>query len=304
MFIDQIKPYQEKGSYYVIGFILVLISMQMGQIPMLIAMLIQNPKGYSRLQEHPEELFGVLSQNETFFLILCSFAVAMAALFAIVKYMHKRPLLSLFTGRTHFDFKRFWCGFLLWGTISTAFILWQVWANPTNYSWQYNPSQFWLLVVIAVVMIPIQTTFEELFLRGYLLQGIALATKHRGWAWIGTSVCFGLLHIMNPEIQKIGYVLLIYYIGTGLFLGAIALVDEGLEISIGFHAANNLMMAILLTSTWSAFQTPSLWLDKSEPDVFWEIFIPVACCFPLLFFIFSKLFKWQNISAKLWRINS
>jgi hypothetical protein len=32
----------------------------------------------------------------------------------------------------------------------------------------------------------------------------------------------------------------VYYIGTGLFLG-ITLMDEGMELALGFHAANNLV---------------------------------------------------------------
>jgi hypothetical protein len=31
--------------------------------------------------------------------------------------------------------------------------------------------------------------------------------------------------------------------------------DEGMELALGFHAANNLVSALLFTSDWSAFQT-------------------------------------------------
>ena len=32
-----------------------------------------------------------------------------------------------------------------------------------------------------------------------------------------TSAIFGLLHMANPEIDKIGNIALVFYIGTGLF---------------------------------------------------------------------------------------
>ena len=34
--------------------------------------------------------------------------------------------------------------------------------------------------------------------------------------------------------------------------------DEGLELALGFHAANNLCGALLLTADWTAFQTNSI----------------------------------------------
>jgi hypothetical protein len=42
----------------------------------------------------------------------------------------------------------------------------------------------------------------------------------------------------------------VYYIGTGLF-GILTLMDEGMELALGFHAANNLVGALLVTSDWS-----------------------------------------------------
>ena len=81
-----------------------------------------------------------------------------------------------------------------------------------------------------------------------------------------TSSIFGLLHIANPEVDKIGNIILVYYIGTGFLLGIMTLMDEGLELSLGFHAANNLVGALLVTSDWSVFQTNAVLKDVSEPS--------------------------------------
>jgi hypothetical protein len=37
------------------------------------------------------------------------------------------------------------------------------------------------------------------------------------------------MHIFNPEVSKIGYIILVYYIGTGL-LQIVTLMDEGMEL--------------------------------------------------------------------------
>jgi len=148
-------------------------------------------------------------------------------------------------------------------------------------------------------MIPIQTSTEEYVFRGYLMQGFALLAKNRWFPLVMTSLIFGTMHIANPEVEKMGYIILVYYIGTGFFLGIITLMDEGMELSLGFHAANNLVGALLITSDWSAFQTNSIFKDNSTPSVGFEILAPVLIIFPILLFIFSKKYNWANWKEKL-----
>jgi membrane protease YdiL (CAAX protease family) len=107
------------------------------------------------------------------------------------------------------------------------------------------------------------------------------------------------MHIANPEVEKMGNILLIYYVGTGLFLGVITLMDEGLELALGFHAANNLVGALLVTSDWSAFQTDSIFKDRSSPSAGFDVLLPVFIVFPLILFIFSKKYNWSNWKEKL-----
>ena len=114
-----------------------------------------------------------------------------------------------------------------------------------------------------------------------------------------TSTLFGLLHLWNPEIDKLGIHLIWYYIGTGLFLGLITLMDEGLELALGFHAANNLVTALLVTASWTAFQTESLLIDNSEPTLGVELILTLLLIYPLIVFIFAKKYKWKNWLSQL-----
>ena len=57
---------------------------------------------------------------------------------------------------------------------------------------------------------------------------------------------FGCLHFSNPEVEKIGYSILIYYIGTGFFLGILTIIDKGIELALGFHIANNLINIFII----------------------------------------------------------
>jgi len=92
---------------------------------------------------------------------------------------------------------------------------------------------------------------------------------------------------------------MVYYIGTGLLLGIMTLMDEGMELALGFHAANNLISALLITSDWTAFQTDSILKDKSTPSAGFEIILPVFIIFPLILLIFSKKYNWSNWKEKL-----
>ena len=160
---------------------------------------------------------------------------------------------------------------------------------------------FLILVVIGTLLIPIQTSVEELVFRGYLMQGFANLSKNKWFPLLMTSLIFGLMHLANPEVTKMGYIILVYYIGTGFFLGIITLMDEGMELALGFHAANNLIGALLVTSDWSAFQTNSILKDVSNPEAGLDIILPVIVIYPILLFIFGIKYKWSGWKEKLTR---
>ena len=114
-----------------------------------------------------------------------------------------------------------------------------------------------------------------------------------------TSIIFGLLHGLNPEVEKLGWIIMIYYMGTGLVLAVFTLMDEGTELAIGFHAANNIIAAVLVTSDWVVFQTDALLIDTSEPSASYEMYIPVFVLYPLVLLIFSKKYGWTKWEEKL-----
>ena len=140
---------------------------------------------------------------------------------------------------------------------------------------------------------------EEVLFRGYLMQGFGTWFKKSFVALLLTSVIFGLLHGLNPEVEKLGWISMVYYIGTGLVLGIFTLMDEGTELALGFHAANNIVAAVLVTANWTVFQTDALLIDTSEPSVGWEMFVPVLILYPLVLYIFSKKYGWTNWQEKL-----
>ncbi|MGG7037108.1 MAG: lysostaphin resistance A-like protein [Flavobacterium sp.] len=227
------------------------------------------------------------------------FIVGLAMLFAWVKGVHKQSITSLTTGRKKIDFGRIFFSFSVWTVfvISMGYLMYLLY--PQDFVFNYNAGKFWPFFLLALLMVPIQTSFEEYLFRGYLMQGLGLTFKNKWIPLIITSILFGSMHLGNPEVGKIGTYALIYYIGTGFFLGILTLMDDGLELALGFHAANNFISALLVTSDWTAFQTPSIFKDVSEPKAGFDIILPIVVIFPALLFIFGKKYNWSDWKERL-----
>lgn len=230
---------------------------------------------------------------------LLQFAFFLLLLVLWVKYVHKQTITSLTTSRRKVDWKRIFFSFFLWACITVAFTMIGIYISPEDYVFNFQLKPFLILAVIAILLVPLQTSFEEYFFRGYLMQGLGIIIKNKWAPLVITSVLFGLLHIANPEVEKLGYGIMVYYIGTGFFLGILTMMDEGLELALGFHAANNLITALLITADWTAFQTDSIYRDVSEPILGWDVFVPVFIVFPILLFLFSKKYKWTDWKERL-----
>ncbi|TDW48842.1 hypothetical protein EV144_103361 [Flavobacterium sp. 270] len=299
MFLEQgIKP-ENVFWKYLLGSVFIITASFIGQIPFSVAVLY---KSYTSKESFPTDNAAVMNlfePNLTLFLVMISFAFAFAGIYFVVKYLHHQTLLSITTSRQKIDWKRIGFSFLLWSFFSVVLFLIVYLQSPKNFVWNFKLVPFLILVLLGSILIPIQTSTEEYIFRGYLMQGFANLAQNRWFPFLMTSLIFGSMHIFNPEVAKMGYIIMIYYIGTGVFLGLITLMDEGIELALGFHAANNLIGALLVTSDWSVFQTHSLFKDMSEPSAGLDVILPVVVVYPILVYIFSKKYNWTNWKEKL-----
>ena len=302
MFISQVYKGVYEGWKYILGFFVVFVigAQVIGAIPFGIAVIMKSIKDEGDFNMSSlDDIYTLFESNTTLALMLIPFAVGMVILFFWMKYIHKQSFVSLTTSRKKIDCKRVFFAFGLWATVVIAMTLIDYQLSPENYQWNFDLQKFSVLLAIAIVLVPIQTSFEEYIFRGYLMQGIGAAAKNKWVPLVVTSFIFGLMHIANPEVEKIGYIIMVYYIGTGFFLGIITLMDEGMELALGFHAANNLVTALLVTANWTAFQTDSILKDMSKPAAGYDVLVPVLVIFPILLFIFSKKYQWNNWKEKL-----
>lgn len=299
MFLEQgIKP-ENKFWKYLLGSVFIITASFIGQIPFTVAVLYKTLQGKQVFPANNTALMKMYEPNITLFLVMISFAFAFAGIYFVVKYIHKQTLLSITTSRKKTDWSRVLFSFVLWSLFSIISVLIIYFYSPDKFLYNFKPIPFLLLFLIGTILIPIQTSTEEYVFRGYLMHGFANLARNKWFPLIMTSLIFGFMHILNPEVEKMGYIIMIYYIGTGLFLGIITLMDDGMELALGFHAANNLIGALLVTSDWSAFQTHSVFKDLSEPSAGLDVILPVIVIYPILLFIFSKKYNWKNWKKRL-----
>ena len=200
-----------------------------------------------------------LSELYLIFMQLFPFVTIVAALFVGVKFFHKRPFASMLTGFQKVRWSRFFLGFALWFTFSAIVMFITYLVNPENFTFQFDAKRFFPFALLAIIMVPIQSSAEEMFFRGYLMQTMSRMTRHKIIPLLVTSALFGLVHSMNPEVDTYGFgIMMVNYMGMGLILGIVTLADEGLEMAMGLHSANNLFAFLFVSYPGIALDTPSI----------------------------------------------
>jgi len=290
---------------YLIVIVLVVLGYIIGQMPITFALLgasmnedgIDNEK-LSEVSSTLDISAMGLDHNYVLFLLLLMFVMAMIALYFGVTKIHRRPFLSIFTSRKSFSYPRFFWAFSVWMIFSLGLEFIGYLQEPENYIWQFQPASFFILILLVVTLLPIQTTFEEAFIRGYLLQGLGYIFRSRIGALLITSLIFGSMHMMNPEVAAFGWTtMMTYYVTIAIFLGALALLDDGLELSIGIHTATNMYGAVFVTFDNSAIQTPAVFrMMEVDPSAL-TIYSVGACVLFLLLAHWKYRFNWALLTG-------
>ena len=248
------------------------------------------------------DLMKDIPNNLSLIINLIPFVFLLGLLFLLVYIVNNRSVLSLTTSRSKVDYKRILFSFGLIVFISITGFLVSFYIDDSNIVWNFKPLNFSILLIISLILFPFQIGLEEYLFRGYFMQQIGIAVGNRWFPLLFTSIAFGLLHSANPEVAEMGFGVMIFYIGTGLLLGVMTLMDEGMELALGFHFGNNLMVSLLLTSEFSALQTDALFKYtgvENTPGTLTEMIISIAITYPIILFILAKKYKWANWKDKL-----
>ncbi|WP_343631842.1 CPBP family intramembrane glutamic endopeptidase [Fluviicola sp.] len=279
--------------HYLLGLLAILIGVYfIGGSLMSIFISAKLPAGESLTAfSSPQDLF---SKNEFFALNMIPFVFGFLAIVFCSRLIFKRSFRTFLTARPRFDFTRFFFAFGLWSTLMmVSFFMTFIDYNHLIH-WNFQPENFFYLLILALVLVPVQTGFEEILFRGFLLQFFGKITQKGIYLILINGVLFGALHLMNPEIDKLGAFAVGYYMMSGIFTSFIAIMDDGLELSWGFHLANNLFGIIIVTNNWQVIQTDALFMDVSEPVLGWDMYVTMFLFYPLMILVFWLVYRWKN----------
>jgi len=297
-FIDKAKDGNNSFSSYLLGIALIISVYLLGSYFLILDLQwnfgIESFDGVSQ-----KEIVRILGNNR--FLAWLIIPFLFVALFLVIhtKFVHKRTVLSIFSGRENFDWKRVLFSFSLLFSVLSLFLFIQ-YLSSDSLIFQFDLQKFIPLFFIAIFLLPIQTSCEEILFRSYILQGIKMRTKKNSVAVLISGLMFGAIHIGNPEIAKIGYHIIVYYMLVGVFLALISLFDNGIELALGYHAANNVFAALMITNNWQAFQTDAVFMDNADPGMGLDTIFGILFILPLVFFIFYKKYKWHSLK-EMWQ---
>ena len=248
-----------------LGLILVIYIAWMGAMAGIIGLLM----GASRL----EEALGAVGTGATpssLILLLLTFVGMALGAFAATRWLHKRPVATLF-GPRNIVLRDFAVGFGIFAVIALPGILW-FFASldlTRGVAWPV-----WLMFLpLALVGLLTQTGAEEIVFRGYMQQQLAARFASR-WVWmVLPSVIFGLVHYAPEEMG--GSVWMIVFVTGffGLLMADLTARSGSIGMAWGLHFANN-MFAILLFTTGEALDGLALYrLPFSASDT--EAILPL-----------------------------
>jgi uncharacterized protein len=145
------------------------------------------------------------------------------------------------------------------------------------------------------LLIPIQASTEELFFRGYLLQGVGLFSRNIWLLSIISGLLFMAPHFLNPEAAA-NYVLMgLGYFSMGAFLAYITLRDGRLELALGVHTANNLFTILLANTAISSLPSPSLF-TVGVLDPLYSVTVGLVAWLIFVWLIFGPLRRKEHPS--------
>ena len=244
-----------------------------------------------------------LLQNPVFliFLVGLSFSMSFFFLGLSLKVFHKKKFMSVINTGNKVRWSRIGKGAIYWFAIILVLDLISYLIDPGSFKISFNlQNNFWILALLALIAFPIQASFEEVFFRGYLMQGVSLLGT---WAptnrlllylmrkisllrrlvlgtslflfekfkkpWVVllvSSLIFALLHWWNGSTIILSLSIVSGTFIIGLMLGIIAMADDGIEMAIGVHIINNIYVSVIHSSPDGGLgNLPSLVVTPSDP---------------------------------------
>ncbi len=249
-FLDLVNRGESRWIRYILTLLIIIATWTFGSGAVLFGVYGSEPEGSPMDGTNP--FLDFIALNLLFVTVLIGLWIG-------IRNAHKRSFRTLITPSDRIRWGRIFQGFGLQMGLGIIFAAIDALFFPDNYTYTLDPERFYKFVLLVLLLTPFQATTEELLTRSYFLQILGHFTRHPIVLVILNALPFALFHLMNPEIAAYGVVpMLISYFVVGAFLALVTLKDNGAELAIGIHAANNMFAAVLVSYKDSALSTNAI----------------------------------------------
>ncbi|NYB51449.1 MAG: CPBP family intramembrane metalloprotease [Methanobacteriaceae archaeon] len=189
-----------------------------------------------------------------------SYTLSVFLFYICIRFLHHKRFLGIINTLPGLRWKLLLKGLIIWLVIMLLFSLPDLIFNPQSYQVTFNFNGFIILLVLCLLVVPIQASFEEILFRGYLMQGFSLLSEKPWVPLVITSLIFGLVHFFNGTSLMVNLSIVLATFILGMMLGIITLGDNGIETAMGVHIGNNLYVFLIYNSVDSGLPgLPSLY---------------------------------------------
>lgn len=261
-----IKMNQGKNNWkrFLLSFVIIVFFIFLGGIMYLFAL-----SAFAEADGDPNsyfdriEMVGVhVNPLYDFVLTHINYVFWILGLVITMRLIHKRTVKTLITPNKKINWRRVFWGFSLFFCLVSGTTLIDFSLNPGDYAFNNIKFRDFLQLFFFVLMLtPMQTTAEEVFFRGYLMQWFGRKITHSLLLSIIVGSIFGMLHFSNPEMNYSAFFVGSDYVLSGIVWCYVTAKTNSAEITIGAHAANNMFLGWFLTMDDAVFgKIPSLFV--------------------------------------------
>lgn len=199
----------------------------------------------------PDNQFG--KDLGTMILVLFVFGVALLMFFLAISKLHQRPIMTLISNGSRFNWSYYFAGFIVWGILLFGSGLITDYSTWETFLDNFNAAHFFILLIVGFISIGVQSFFEEIVIRGYFLQGLSLKMKNLTLLILTNALIFGVLHF------GYGIASFLHSFTFGIAFVVIVIFQSRIEFVSGAHNANNLLLSLVFLDLAEATNEEFSW---------------------------------------------
>ena len=254
-FPGEASPSRPRLWRWIVGTIVIVATWQVGGLGLMIGF-----ASFLGVPIEDLETFPGVDPWKAGFITLISFLPLFLIVPPLYRLLLRIPIKRLITERERISLARIWHGFLAMSAMVIPLSAIDLLINQEQYRYTFEWRLFWPYLLVALTILPIQTTAEEFLFRGWLLRW----NNNGRWPiWavaILNASLFALPHMANPEIKGEYLIAFIYFASVGGMLTIATLRDRSLELAIGAHFANNFFAGVLVSYQDAALPSAAVFM--------------------------------------------